>query len=310
LNTDIVYRALSEQIGEDRLEKNARMAEHTSFMTGGKAAVLVIPGNVGQLRFAMKVIAEEKAPFFIMGNGTNLLVRDGGYRGVIVKIGGALSDVIINDGTIEAGAGALIKYITDKALEKGLTGLEFAAGIPGSAGGAAYMNAGAYDGEMSRVIERVDILKSDGSDIYSLSSDEMGYGYRTSKLMATREVILSVTFQLTAGNRDDIALKMNDFNSRRKQKQPLDYPSAGSFFKRPPGNYAGTLIEKAGLRGTSVGGAMVSMLHAGFIVNTGGATATDILALMKLVQEKVLEHSGIMLEPEVRIIGEQDGFGA
>ena len=167
------------------------------------------------------------------------------------------------------------------------------------------MNAGAYDGEMKKVVEKVQVLSQDGSRVYSLTAEEMEYGYRKSILMERNEIVLSVTLRLADGDRDQIALKMEDLNARRKEKQPLNYPSAGSFFKRPPGNYAGTLIQTSGLKGTSVGGAMVSELHAGFIVNTGGATASDITALMKLVQDRVFEDSGIRLEPEIRIIGEE-----
>ena len=304
MNTDLIYRVLSEQMGVDQLIKDAPMREYTSFKAGGKAALLVIPQHIVQLQYAMKVIAEEKVPYFIMGNGTNLLVRDGGYPGIIVKIGSSLSRIRIAGETVEMEAGALLKDVADQALENELTGFEFASGIPGSIGGAVFMNAGAYDGEMRQVVENVQVLAIDGSRIYSLSADEMEYGYRKSKLMEEAAIILSVTLKLNFGDRNQIALKMDELNARRRQKQPLDYPSAGSFFKRPPGNYAGTLIQSAGLKGTSVGGAMVSQLHAGFLINTGNATASDIIALKELVQKRVFEHSGIHLEPEIRIIGE------
>ncbi len=304
MNIDLIYRKLSEGLGDGQLIKNASMADFTSFQAGGKAAILVVPQNDVQLQYAMRVIEEEKAPYFIMGNGTNLLVRDGGYPGVIVKIGSALAGIQTDGENLEAGAGALLKDVAIKALEAGLTGFEFASGIPGSIGGAAFMNAGAYDGEMSRVVESVKVLAPDGSAVYTLAADEMDYGYRKSRLMENGGIILSVTLKLTAGDKEEIALKMKDLGDRRKAKQPLEYPSAGSFFKRPPGNYAGTLIDKAGLKGTSVGGAMVSERHAGFLINTGNATASDIVALMKLVQQRVLEYSGISLEPEIRIIGE------
>jgi len=305
LNIDLIYRVLLEEMGSHQLIKEAPMRNYTSFKAGGKAALLVIPHNIVQLQYTMKVIAKEKVPYFIMGNGTNLLVRDGGYPGVIVKIGSTLSHIRVTGNMIEAEAGALLKDVADKALEMGQTGFEFASGIPGSIGGAAFMNAGAYDGEMKKVVEKVQVLSQDGSRVYSLTAEEMEYGYRKSILMERNEIVLSVTLRLAAGDRDQIALKMEDLNARRREKQPLNYPSAGSFFKRPPGNYAGTLIQTSGLKGTSVGGAMVSELHAGFIVNTGGATASDITALMKLVQDRVFEDSGIRLEPEIRIIGEE-----
>ncbi len=305
MNIDLIYRVLLEEMDSRQLIKEAPMHEYTSFKAGGKAALMVIPQDIVQLQFAMNVIAEEKVPYFIMGNGTNLLVRDRGYSGTIVKIGSALSRIQVNGSTIEAEAGALLKDVAEKALQMGLTGFEFASGIPGSIGGAAFMNAGAYDGEMKQVVEKIKVLTKDGSRIYSLTAEEMVYGYRKSILMEKNEIVLSATVRLTAGDRDQIALKMEDLNTRRRQKQPQNYPSAGSFFKRPPGNYAGTLIQASGLKGTSVGGAMVSELHAGFIVNTGGATASDIVALMKLVQDRVFADAGVRLEPEIRIIGEE-----
>lgn len=304
MNTDRIYRVLLKQMEVGQLVKDAPMQEYTSFKAGGKAALLVLPQHIAQLQYTMRVIAEEKVPYFIMGNGTNLLVRDRGYAGVIVKIGDALSDIEVTAGGVEAEAGALLKNVAQVAMENDLTGFEFASGIPGSIGGAAYMNAGAYDGDMSQVVETVKLLAIDGSEIYTLSVDEMEYGYRKSRLMEKEAIILSVVLKLAEGDRNQIALKMNELNDRRRQKQPLNYPSAGSFFKRPPGNYAGTLIQAAGLKGVSVGGAMISQLHAGFMINTGNATADDIIALMELVQERVYEHSGIRLEPEIRIIGE------
>lgn len=304
MNTDRIYRVLLKQMEVGQLVKDAPMQEYTSFKAGGKAALLVLPQHIAQLQYTMRVIAEEKVPYFIMGNGTNLLVRDRGYAGVIVKIGDALSDIEVTAGGVEAEAGALLKNVAQVAMENDLTGFEFASGIPGSIGGAAYMNAGAYDGDMSQVVETVKLLAIDGSEIYTLSVDEMEYGYRKSRLMEKEAIILSVVLKLAEGDRNQIALKMNELNDRRRQKQPLNYPSAGSFFKRPPGNYAGTLIQAAGLKGVSVGGAMISQLHAGFMINTGNATADDIITLMELVQERVYEHSGIRLEPEIRIIGE------
>ena len=305
MNMDLIYRVLLEEMDSHQLIEDAPMQAYTSFKAGGKAALLVVPQDIVQLQHAMQVIAKEKVPYFIMGNGTNLLVRDRGYSGIIVKIGSALSGIQVDGSMIEAQAGALLKDVADKALQVSLTGFEFASGIPGSIGGAAFMNAGAYDGEMKRVVEKVQVLSKDGSRVYSLNAEEMEYGYRKSILMERNEIVLSATMRLAAGHRDEIALKMEDLNTRRRQKQPQNYPSAGSFFKRPPGNYAGTLIQTSGLKGTSVGGAMVSDLHAGFIINTGGATASDITALMKLVQDRVFADAGVRLEPEIRIIGEE-----
>ena len=305
MNMDLIYRVLLEEMDSHQLIKEAPMQAYTSFKAGGKAALLVVPQDIVQLQHAMQVIAKEKVPYFIMGNGTNLLVRDRGYSGIIVKIGSALSGIQVDGSMIEAQAGALLKDVADKALQVSLTGFEFASGIPGSIGGAAFMNAGAYDGEMKRVVEKVQVLSKDGSRVYSLNAEEMEYGYRKSILMERNEIVLSATMRLAAGDRDEIALKMEDLNTRRRQKQPQNYPSAGSFIKRPPWNYAGTLIQTPGLKGTFVRGAMVSDLHAGFIINTGGATASDITALMKLVQDRVFADAGVRLEPEIRIIGEE-----
>jgi UDP-N-acetylmuramate dehydrogenase len=304
LNTDRIYRVLLKEMDAGQLVKDAPMHEYTSFKAGGKTALLVLPENIAQLRYTMKAIREEQTPYFIMGNGTNILVRDGGYPGVIVKIGSSFSHIKVAGDKIEAEAGALLKDVARVAMENSLTGFEFASGIPGSIGGAAFMNAGAYDSDMSQVVEIVTLLSIDGSEAYTLSVEEMKYGYRKSRLMEEEAIILSVVLKLAPDDKDQIASKMKDLNDRRRQKQPLDYPSAGSFFKRPPGNYAGTLIQAAGLKGVSVGGAMVSPLHAGFIINMGNATAGDIIALMELVQERVYEDSGIRLEPEVRIIGD------
>ncbi|HQC83140.1 MAG TPA: UDP-N-acetylmuramate dehydrogenase, partial [Bacillota bacterium] len=266
MNTDRIYRVLLKNMGAGQLVKDAPMHEYTSFKAGGKAALLVLPENIAQLRYTMKTISEEQAPYFIMGNGTNLLVRDGGYGGVIVKIGSSFSDIKVAGDKIEAEAGALLKDAARVAMENSLTGFEFASGIPGSIGGAAFMNAGAYDSDMSQVIETVKLLSIDGSRIYTWSVEEMKYGYRKSRLMEEEAIIISVALKLAPGDKNQIVSKMKDLNDRRRQKQPLDYPSAGSFFKRPPGNYAGTLIQAAGLKGVSVGGAMVSPLHAGFII--------------------------------------------
>jgi UDP-N-acetylmuramate dehydrogenase len=280
------------------------MGEYTSFKAGGEASILVIPEDIVELQYAMEMVFTHGVPFYIMGNGSNILVRDGGFPGVIVKIGRNFARVKVKDTEIEAGSGALLKDVANAALKYGLTGFEFASGIPGSIGGAAYMNAGAYKGDMSKVVKRVHILKADGKEDYYLSGEEMGFGYRKSVLMEGRDIILSVTLELSLGDKDEITRTMEDFNGRRKEKQPLNFPSGGSFFKRPTGNFAGTLIQDSGLKGTTIGGAQVSELHAGFIINKGGATATDILTLMEVVQKRVYEKSGITLEPELRIIGE------
>ncbi|GAB1477050.1 UDP-N-acetylmuramate dehydrogenase [Bacillota bacterium] len=309
MKTDLIIEELAAQMEGLQIIKDAPMKEYTSFKAGGRAALLIVPDSIDKLQYAVKRVSAAGLPYYIMGNGTNILVKDGGYSGVIIKIGKALGGIRADGDRILADAGALLKDVSGAAAEKGLTGLEFASGIPGSIGGAAYMNAGAYDGDMSKVVGKVAAMKTDGSENVQFSADEMNYGYRSSRLMEEAAIVLSVELQLKEGIEKEIKEKVADYDERRRLKQPLDFPSAGSFFKRPPGNFAGTLIEKAGLKGMKVGGAMVSPLHAGFIVNTGGATAAHILGLMKLVQGRVYESSGIMLEPEVRIIGNDEGRG-
>ncbi len=307
MKRDLIIENLLSQMDRAQIIKDAPMKDYTSFKAGGRVALLVIPGSMAELQYTMKIVSEAGLPFYITGNGTNILVKDEGYSGVIIKIGKALSSIKIDDDRIEAEAGALLKEVSAAAAEKGLAGLEFASGIPGSIGGAAFMNAGAYDGDMSNVVSRVAVMKTDGSEIVQLSLEEMDYRYRKSRLMEEPGIVLSVALKLNVGIKEEINAKITDYDERRRTKQPLSFPSAGSFFKRPPGYFAGTLIEKAGLKGVKVGGAEVSDLHAGFIINTGGATATHIIELMKLVQDRVNESFGIRLEPEVRIIGDNEG---
>lgn len=304
LNIDLIYNELTRKINPERLIKDAMMKEYVSFRAGGKASLLVIPDSIEQLRFALKILASSDIDYFIMGNGTNLLVSDEGYSGVIVRIGNSLSEIKVQDNTLIAETGALLSTVANKALEHGLTGFEFAAGIPGSLGGATFMNAGAYDGDMSQVVESVQAISRDGGREYSLTNEELQYSYRNSILMSKGDIVVSVKLKLSHGVKESIAAKMKELATRRSQKQPLQYPSGGSFFKRPTGNYAGKLIQEANLKGMTVGGAKVSTLHAGFIINKGNATATDIINLMKIVQNIVYDQSGIMLEPEVRIIGQ------
>ncbi len=303
LNNEIIASGLRVIAGTSNVIENAPMKEYTTFRAGGNADIMVLPEDAHALAETLKFLTEGDIPFYVMGEGSNTLVKDEGYHGVIVKIGTSMSNITVSDRKITAESGALIKKVSQSALEAGLSGLEFAIGIPGSVGGTSFMNAGAYDGEMAKVVESVKVLERDGSRIFDLRVEELDYGYRTSRIMKEGIIVLSTVYSLEPGNPEMIKSKMEEFQSRRKQKQPLEYPSAGSFFKRPPGNFAGTLIEKAGLKGAKVGGAMVSTLHAGFIINTGGATAADIISLKNLVQEKVYEMSGIRLEPEVRIIG-------
>ncbi len=304
MNIDYIIETLSKDGDRSWLKKDVPMAEYTSFKAGGKVALLASPNNMAQLKQIIRYVNEIEIPFYIMGNGSNILVKDGGYPGIIIKLGKSLASIELEGDRIRAKAGALLKDISQFTLNNELKGFEFASGIPGSIGGAAYMNAGAYGGDMSGIVENVQVLNTETQEIGNLSVEEMAYGYRKSRLMEDKGIILSVTLKLDYGDKEGILSKMLEFKHRRGEKQPLDLPSVGSFFKRPEGNYAGTLIEKAGLKGTRVGGAMVSELHAGFLVNTGGATATEIIRLMEIVQSRVYEMSGVKLKPEVRIIGD------
>lgn len=284
--------------------QNADMRDFTSFKAGGKADLLVIPTNEDELKTILQKLSQRKLPFLMMGKGTNLLIRDGGYRGVIIRLEDAFSEIQVEDTTLIAGAGASLSSVARFAMEYGLSGMEFASGIPGSLGGGAFMNAGAYDGEMKDVVREVQVLSHDGLQTRLVSNEIMDYGYRFSSLMATQEIVLSATLNLVKGDREAISTKMKEFNDRRNLKQPMDWPSAGSFFKRPEGHYAGKLIQDAGLKGLTIGGAQVSPKHSGFIINIGEATATDIISLMHIIQATVLDQFGVRIEPEVRIVGE------
>ncbi|MDD4565121.1 MAG: UDP-N-acetylmuramate dehydrogenase [Eubacteriales bacterium] len=304
MNIAQIINELSLQIANNRMIINAPMKEYTSFKAGGTTALLVNPDSTNELSYALKVLKDHGAAHMVIGKGTNLLVKDTGYNGVILRIAEAFQNISVTGERIEAGAGALLYAAANEACNASLTGLEFASGIPGTIGGAVFMNAGAYDGEISQIIESAEILSADGTRIFTLEKDELKLSYRSSILQRTGDILLKATFRLTKGSRENIINRMNELASRRKEKQPLDYPSAGSFFKRPAGYFAGKLIQDARLRGLTVGGAQISTLHAGFIINTGGATASDIINLMEIVRSTVYEESGVLLEPEVRIIGE------
>ena len=291
---------------EECVEIDADMAQYTSFRAGGKADILVSPADYEGLKASLKLAAASGERYYILGNGTNVLVRDGGYRGIIIRTMDALQEIAIVDEEelVIAQAGALLSKVARSAAQHMLSGLEPVSGVPGSIGGAAFMNAGAYDGEMKDVITDVRLISRDGEREYTLSVDEMDYGYRHSVLYETGDIVVSVMMKLKTDDPHKIFDRMNELAERRNSKQPVDKPSAGSFFKRPTGYFAGKLIQDAGLKGLTVGGAQVSPLHSGFIVNIGGATATDITDLMKLVQARVKAEFGVDMEPEVRIIGE------
>ncbi len=285
-----------------RVLRDEPMADHTTFRVGGPADLLFLPGSEEELAFALSEAGRLRVPVFVMGNGSNLIVRDGGIRGLVAVLGEHFS-ALGTDGTrVVAQAGATLAKVAAFALARSLTGFEFASGIPGTVGGGTAMNAGAYGGQISDVFAAARILK-DGK-IYSYGPAEMEMRYRATRPLREGSVVLSVTLALRPGDAAEIRRTMNDLNGRRREKQPLEFPSAGSTFKRPEGHFAGALIEQAGLKGARVGGAMVSEKHAGFIINACGATARDILALIDLVRARVLEASGVALEPEVRIMGE------
>lgn len=281
------------------------MARHTTMRVGGPAEILFSPANEGELLFAVREAKRAGAPFRIIGNGSNLLVLDGGLPGLTIRLGEAFSKISVDGNQIRAQAGALLSRVAAAARDASLTGLEFASGIPGSTGGGMAMNAGAYGGQLSDVFEGCRALDPETGIISALGPAEMALGYRESAALSRGLIVTEAAFRLTAGEKTAIQAKMDDLSARRREKQPLNLPSAGSTFKRPEGYFAGALIEQAGLKGVRVGGACVSEKHAGFVVNDRNATARDVLDLIRLVQARVLEHSGVRLETEVRILGEE-----
>ena len=280
------------------------MTKHTSFHIGGPAELMAQPQSEAELQSLLLKAAEAAVPVTLVGNGSNLLVRDKGIRGLVIKLGSMLRDIKVSGNVLTFGSGVSLAQASRKAAELGLSGMEFAVGIPGSIGGAVYMNAGAYDGEMSKVVKSVRVMDAAG-EVSELSAGELDFGYRHSALQGSGKIVTSVTVELAAGDKQAIAEKMADFSNRRITKQPLELPSAGSMFKRPPGYFAGTLIDQTGLKGYTVGGAQVSTKHAGFVVNIGGATAADVLQLISDVQAKVFATHGVHLEPEVLVLGEK-----
>lgn len=292
-------------LGQENVKLNVPMKEYTTFRAGGNASYLLIANNEEQLKAAFAELAANDVPTMILGAGSNILVRDEGFDGAFVKLSGDFAKISVNDTEIEVGAGLKLSALAAFARDNSLTGLEFACGIPGSVGGGIFMNAGAYGGELADVIKTVRVLAKDGT-IKNLKREEIEFSYRNSRFQKTGEIVLSAVFSLEHGVQGDIAAAMKELMQSRNTKQPVSIPSAGSFFKRPQGGYAGKLIEDAGLKGLSVGDAQVSTLHSGFLVNVGSARATDILELMKLVQEAVREKFGVDLHPEVRIVGRSE----
>lgn len=297
------YKDLFSKIyNESQIQLDAKMSEHIYFKVGGPVDILLTPNNIEQLKETITVCKDNNIPFYVIGNGSNLLVKDGGIRGVVIKVCD-LNKIERMGNKIKAGTGALLKDVSKEATESALAGFQFACGIPGSVGGAVYMNAGAYDGEISFVIESAEVL-DDNQEIRVLSKEELNLGYRQSVVMQKGYVVLSATFKLTPDDHDKIESRVNELTTRREDRQPLEYPSAGSTFKRPEGHFAGKLIEDAGLKGYTVGGACVSEKHAGFVINKANGTAKDVLDVIHHVQEEVKRQFGVELHPEVRILGE------
>jgi UDP-N-acetylmuramate dehydrogenase len=291
-----------EIVGESNVLVDEPMKNHTSFKVGGPADILVIPSDYQEVQKLIKVCKDKKVPFFIMGNGSNLLVKDGGMRGVVIKLT-ALNKIEVQGSKIVAQSGALLCDVSTCALNHSLTGFEFACGIPGCVGGAVAMNAGAYGGEIINVIDNALVIDND-ANIKRLNLQELELSYRNSVILKQGFTVLEAVFNLKLGVYEDIKTRVDDLQGRRTDKQPLEYPSAGSTFKRPEGYFAGKLIEDSNLKGVTIGGAQVSNKHSGFIINAGNASAKDILNLIAYVQKTVLEKFGVELHTEIRIIGE------
>lgn len=296
---------LIEYAGNENVFVSEQLKDHTTFKVGGPCAALVQVCSCETFSKVLRCLKREKESYFVIGNGSNLLVSDKGYQGVVIKLTGDFLKVAIEGNRITAGAGAMVIRLCNDALSNSLSGLEFAYGIPGTVGGAMVMNAGAYDGEMSMVVEKVSLMDTDGM-VFSFSCEEMEFGYRDSILKHKDFFVLETTFVLKPGSKEEIKAKMEDFLERRRSKQPLEHPSAGSTFKRPEGYFAGKLIMDTGLSGKRIGGVCVSPKHCGFIVNDCGGTAKDITDLIELVKEEVQNKFGVTLEPEVISIGSFD----
>lgn len=301
--TERIRNRFCEIIGEDRVLLNEPMAGHTTFRIGGPADYFIEAGNEEEIRGVIGICREEHLPWFVIGRGSNLLVGDKGFRGVILSVYREFQGIEIEGETVRVRAGTLLTTLTGKLLEASLTGMEFASGIPGTVGGAVMMNAGAYGGEMKDVVREVTVLTPEG-EILRLDAAEMKFGYRTSAAKENGYIVLSAVLALKKGAQDQIRGRMQELKAKRIEKQPLEYPSAGSTFKRPEGYFAGKLIMDAGLAGACVGGAQVSEKHCGFVINAKDATAADVRELMNRVQKTVEEKFGVRLEPEVRFLGE------
>lgn len=298
---DQIYDRLCREVPGLELRREEPMARHTTFKVGGPATLMALPGTEEELLVTVRTALEEGITPLFVGNGSNLLVDDAGLDALVVKTAPRVSRVEVRENTLRAGAGISLAQLASEAADHGLTGLEFAHGIPGSLGGAVVMNAGAYGGELCQVISQVRVLDSRGQ-VRELAGDACDFSYRHSRFSAGGWLILSATVELASGDTAAIRGRMEELMARRKAKQPLEYPSAGSTFKRPEGHFAAALIEGCGLKGLTVGGAQVSEKHAGFVINIGSATCRDILDLMDQVRERVFRETGVELEPEVKYV--------
>lgn len=298
-----IKQHFQEILGNNRVLEAEPMGKHTTFRIGGPADLFVAPENTDEIKKLIAICKEEEVPYFILGNGSNLLVSDKGYRGVIIQLYRSFGQITLKENEIHAQAGAPLSGIAAMAREASLTGFEFAGGIPGTLGGAVVMNAGAYGGEMKDVLKEVTVLTPEG-EVVTLQARELQMGYRTSIIKESGYIVLEAVISLKKGDQDEIKSRMQELAGMRSSKQPLSYPSAGSTFKRPEGYFAGKLIMDSGLQGYQVGGAQVSEKHCGFVINTGNATAKDVTTLMADVQRIVMEKFGVKLEPEVKFLGE------
>ena len=294
---------LAQRCGTLEVRNEEPMSRHTTFRIGGPADCLVYLENEEQLCKIQKYLRLVDVPYTVIGNGSNLLVSDQGYAGIVLVVGKHMSRIEVRDCYLEAEAGALMSQVAKAAKEHGLTGLEFAAGIPGTIGGGAVMNAGAYGGEMKDIVQNVTVLTREG-EIRELEKEELGFGYRASVIKDRGYVVLGAELMLVPGDKEEILARMQELKNKRVEKQPLEYPSAGSAFKRPEGYFAGKLVMDAGFSGYAVGGAKVSEKHCGFLINAGGATASDVMELIRQIQAKVKEQFGVQLEPEIQFLGE------
>lgn len=302
VNQEII-KCFNDLLGEEKVRISEPMNRHTTFRIGGPADYFLLPSTAEEVKKILEICKKKELPYFILGNGSNLLVSDEGYRGVIIQLYRNYGGITVEGTNIRAGAGALLSQIASAAKNASLTGFEFAGGIPGTLGGAVVMNAGAYGGEMKDVLKEVTVMTEQG-EIMTIPAEKLEMGYRTSLVKKAGYLVLEAVISLKAGDVEEIKAIMKDLTEKRVSKQPLEYPSAGSTFKRPEGYFAGKLIMDAGLRGYQVGGAQVSEKHCGFVINKGNATAADVCGLMKDVQEKVQEQFGVTLEPEVKFLGE------